>query len=180
MPHPNPSGHSLRPIALHMSPAIAAQLRGGSAHCSVIHPGGISDSLDLEVVPFWSVPPSWVSYEVHLIIAHLPNATPFNQTTQKFIIPANAILLDNVTANATPYTLTNFWTSHPFYDSAYDIEPLFSGVNLVVTGVTGLGNLATVVQQVFSLINVQRLPATSQVELDSVHIVDPNAPPSSP
>lgn len=169
----------MRPIALHMSPAIAAQLRGGSAHCSVVHPGGISDSLDLEVVPFWSVPPSWVSYAVHLVIAHLPqDGNPFDQTTQKFTVPEHAILLNNVTANAAPYTFTNFWTSHPDYDGDHDIEPLVSGVSLLVTGVTGLGNLPALVQQVFSIITVQRLPATSQVNLDSVHIVDPNAGPS--
>lgn len=169
----------MRPIALHMSPAIAAQLRGGSAHCSVVHPGGISDSLDLEVIPFWSVPPSWVSYAVHLVIAHLPqDGNPFDQTTQKFTVPEHAILLNNVTANAAPYTFTNFWTSHPDYDGDHDIEPLVSGVSLLVTGVTGLGNLPALVQQVFSIITVQRLPATSQVNLDSVHIVDPNDIPS--
>lgn len=163
----------MRPIALHMSPAIAAQLRGGSAHCSIVHPGGISDSLDLEVVPVWSVPPSWVSYEVHLVIGHLPNESPFDQTTQKFTVPEHAILLNNVTENAVPYTFTNYWTSHPDYDGDHDIEPLVSGVTLLVTGITGLGNLPALVQQVFSLIGVQRLPATSQIQLDSVHIVEP-------
>ena len=166
----------MRPIALHMSPEIAAQLRGGSAHCALVAMGGISDSLDLTVMPTWSVPPSWTAYTVHLVINHLNAESLFNQTTQRFTIPANATQLTNLTDNALPYTFSNFWTSHDDYDSDNDIAPLASAVSLIVTGVMGSGAL---VQQVFSVVGVQRLPGTSQIQLDSVHIVDAGPTPTA-
>ena len=45
-----------RHVAVHMTQAIAAQLRGGIAHCQLVGVP-VTDELDLELYVFWKVPP---------------------------------------------------------------------------------------------------------------------------
>ena len=155
--------------------AIAAQLRGSDAQCTLTVYGSPSDSLDLTVIPVWSVPSHWSTYVVAMVKQHEVSTPIFNRTTQKFdSVPANATILNNVTGNFELYTFEKFWTSHPDYDADNDTIPLYSAVALVINGTPDVsqGNLR---QYTWAMVGVARIPNTTQVRLQSIHISEPNA-----
>ena len=153
-----------------MSQAIAAQLRGSDAQCTLTAYGSPSDSLDLKVVPIWSVPSHWSTYAVAMVKQHETTEPIFDKTTQRFDLPAgSATILNNVTDNSDVYTFTNFWTSHPDYDADNDTVPLYSAVALIIVGTPDVSQ-GELRQETWAMIGVARIPNTTQVRLQSIHI----------
>ena len=165
---------TMRPIALHMSQAIAAQLRGSDAQCTLTAYGSPSDSLDLKVVPIWSVPSHWSTYAVAMVKQHEVTTPIFDKNTQRFDdLPEGATVLNNVNDNFQSYTFTNFWTSHPDYDADNDNIPLYSAVLLIVSGTPDV-SLAQLRQFTWAMVGVVRIPNTTKVQLQSIHISEPD------
>ena len=152
-----------RHVAVHMTEAIAARLRGDPATVQLVGPA-VTHSLDLHLFPTWKVPSTYDSYTVHLLDLQLYSSTPFDSTTSTWTIDSNAITLSN-TANSTLYTISNWWSTHPEYDSNDDTHTLNAMFVLVLTGQIGSRS-----EQVASAVALQRTPHVVNTVFDSITI----------
>ena len=165
-----------RHVAVRMTQAIAAQLRGGIAVCQ-LSGVPVTDQMDLDLLPVWKVPQSWSNYSVHLLDLQQSSTSLFNSTTQRWTINSNATVLSS-TDNGVPYTVTDYWATHPEYDSNDDTHTLNAFFVLVLTGSLGNGP-SSGTEQVFSVVGVQRIPFVTNTVVQSLTIT-PDRPPTPP
>ena len=152
-----------RHVAVHMTEAIAAQLRGDPAHCQLLGPP-VTNSLDLNLFPTWKVPSTYDSYSVHLLDLQAYSSSPYDSTTSTWTIDSNSIVL-STTHNSTLYTLSDWWSTHPQYDPDDDMHTLNAMFVLVLTGQIGSRS-----EQVASVVAIQRTPSVVNTVFDSITI----------
>ena len=172
----------LRPVEVHVTPAIYATLRGATGATGATGAAGAAGATgaqgsvgplmwinlscaevinttsdDVVVMPTWRTP-STGSYTVHLLNSIAHPEISFNSTTQTYTIPSTAL---TITENNQPVLLENFWAAHDDYDPN-DPYPLLTALLMVI--------LTRGTDQVFDSVTIHRLSSETAVQVTSVTV----------
>ena len=172
----------LRPVEVHVTPAVYATLRGATGATGATGAAGaagaqgsvgplmwanltayevVTASENAMVRPMWNVP-STGSYTVHLLNSTDTPDGVFNASTGKFTIPftgLDALTLDS-SQNGERVEFEDFWLNHPAYDA--DGTNFLTAVFFLV--------LTRGTDQIYSSVTLHRFPGSTAVQVSSVTV----------